>query len=153
MKKIKFLTILFVGLTFMALTSCSKNDDGIKDARDQYVGTWNAVSTGSLTLYQNGQSVGTVPVNKTAAVTITKSGSNALIIGGTSYFVNGNNLSSNPSPVNENSDGFNIVGTALSSDTLSSNIISLNDAITGTWNTTAGASGNLSGTVITTLTK
>jgi hypothetical protein len=153
MKKIKFLTLLFVGLTFMALTSCNKNYDGIKDARDQYVGTWNTVSSRSLTLFQNGQSVGTVPINKTTAFTITKSGSNALIIDGTTYILNGNNLSSNPTPVNENSDGVNIVDTALSSGTLSSNIISLNDAITGTWNATSGASGNLSGTVITTLTK
>jgi len=153
MKKIKFLTLMFVGLTFMALTSCSKDEVGNQDARDQYVGNWNSVSTGSLTLYQNGQSVGTAPINKSAAVTITKSGSNALIINGTTYIVNGNNLSANPTPVNENSDGVNIVGTALSSGTLSSNIISSNDAITGTWNTTAGASGNLSGNVITTLTK
>jgi hypothetical protein len=153
MKKMKFLTLLFVGLSFTALTSCSKDEAVNQDARDQYVGTWNAVSTGSLTLYQNGQSVGTAPINKTAVVTITKSGSNALIIDGTTYIVNGNNITSNPTPVNDNSDGVNIVGTGLSSGTLSSNIISLNDAITGTWNTTAGASGNLSGNVITTLTK
>lgn len=149
----KFLTLLFVGLSFTTFTSCSKDEVGNQDARDQYVGTWNSVTSGSLTLYQNGQSVGTVPINKTAAVTITKSGSNALIIDGTSYIVVGNNLTSNPTPVNENSNGVNIVGTGLSSGTISSNIISLNDAITGTWNTTAGASGNLSGTVITTLTK
>ena len=153
MKQIKFLTLMLVGLSFITLSSCSKDEIVNQDARDQYVGNWSSTSSGSLTLYQNGQSVGTVPINKTAAVTITKSGSNALLIDGTSYIVNGNNLSSNPAPVNQNSNGVNIVGTSVSNGTLGSNIIILNDAITGTWNATTGASGNLSGTVITTLTK
>lgn len=153
MKQIKFLTLMLVGLSFITLLSCSKEEVGIQDTRDQYVGNWSSTSSGSLTLYQNGQSVGTVPINKTAAVTITKSGSNALLIDGTSYIVNGNNLSSNPAPENQNSNGVNIVGTSVSNGTLGSNIIILNDAITGTWNATTGASGNLSGTVITTLTK
>jgi hypothetical protein len=155
MKQIKFLTLLLVGLFLISLSSCSNDDDDNKviDIRDQYVGNWNSTTSGSLTLFQNGQSVETVPINESSAVTISKSGSNALLIDGTSYIVNGNNLSSNPTPVIENSDGFNIVGTAVSSGTLGSNIISLNDAVTGTWNTTTGASGNLSGAVIKTLTR
>jgi hypothetical protein len=155
MKQIKFLTLLFVGLSFISLSSCSNDDDDNKviDIRDQYVGNWNSATSGSLTLYQNGQTVGTVPINESNTVTISKSGSNALLIDGTSYIVNGNNLSSNPTPVIENSDGFNIVGTAVSNGTLGSNIISFNDAVTGTWNATTGASGNLSGAVIKTLTR
>ena len=152
MKQIKFLTLLLVSLSLISLSSCS-TDDGIQDVRDQYVGTWNSVSSGSLTLYQNGQSVGTVPINETNTVAISKSGSNALIIDGTSYIVNGTNLSSNPTPVTQTSSGINIVGTEVSYGTLGSSIISLNNAITGTWNATSGASGNLSGSVITTLTR
>ena len=152
MKQIKFLTLLLVSLSLISLSSCS-TDDGIQDVRDQYVGTWNSVSSGSLTLYQNGQSVGTVPINETNTVAISKSGSNALIIDGTSYIVNGTNLSSNPTPVTQTSSGINIVGTEVSDGTLGSSIISLNNAITGTWNATSGASGNLSGSVITTLTR
>ena len=152
MKQIKFLTLLLVSLSLISLSSCS-TDDGIQDVRDQYVGTWNSVSSGSLTLYQNGQSVGTVPINETNTVAISKSGSNALIIDGTSYIVNGTNLSSNPQPLTETSNGVNIVGTTVSNGTLGSNIITLNGAVTGTWNNSNGASGNLSGSVISTLTR
>ena len=152
MKKTFFKTGLVLVIALLAM-SCSKDEIVNQDARDQYVGTWSSTSSGSLTLYQNGQSVGTVPINETATVTITKSGSNALLIDGSSYIVNGNILSSNPAPVNENSNGVNIVGTAISNGNLGSNIIILNDAITGTWNATNGATGNLSGTVIRTLTK
>ena len=153
MKQIKFLTLLLVALSFISLSSCSNDENEVQDVRDQYVGTWNSISTGSATLFQNGQSIGTIPLNETSTVSISKSGSSALLIDGTAYIVNGTNLSSNPTPVNENSDGFNIVGTALSNGNLSSNIISLNGAITGTWNANTGASGNLSGNVITTLTR
>ena len=152
MKQIKFLTLLLVSLSLISLSSCS-TDDGSQDIRDQYVGTWSSVSSGSLTLFQNGQSIGTVPINETNTVSISKSGSNALIIDGKNYIVNGTNLSSNPTPVTQTSSGINIVGTEVSYGTLGSSIISLNNAITGTWNATSGASGNLSGSVITTLTR
>lgn len=153
MKKIKFLTLLLVGLSFISLSSCSNDEDGIQDARDQYVGTWLSTSSGSLTLYQNGQSIGTVPVNESATVTITKSGSNALLIDGTTYIVNGSNLSSNPKSQIDNSNGVNIVGTEVSNGTLGSNIITFNNSITGTWNAVNGDSGNLSGSLIITLTR
>lgn len=153
MKKIKFLTLLLVGLSFIALSSCSADEDAKQDIRDQYVGTWRSTSTGSLTLFQNGQSIGTAPLNETNTVSISKSGSNALKINETIYTVNGNNLSSNPQPLTETSGGVNIVGTTVSSGTLGSNIITLNGAVTGTWNNSNGASGNLSGSVVTTLTK
>ena len=152
MKQIKFLTLLLVSLSLISLSSCS-TDDGSQDIRDQYVGTWSSVSSGSLTLFQNGQSIGTVPINETNTVSISKSGSNALLINETTYIVNGTNLSSNPTPVTQTSSGINIVGTEVSYGTLGSSIISLNNAITGTWNATSGASGNLSGAVITTLTR
>jgi hypothetical protein len=134
------------------LSSCS-NDDESQDIRDQYVGTWNYNALGSATLFQNGQSVGTVPLNETGTVSISKSGSSALIIDGKTYIVNGNNLSSNPTPITQTSDGVSIVGTELSDGTLGSNIIVLNSSLTGTWNTASGASGNLSGSGITTLTR
>jgi hypothetical protein len=153
MKHFKFLTLLLVGLSFISLSSCSKDDAVAQDARDQYVGNWSSTSTGSLTLFQNGQSVGTVPVNETKTVTISKSGSNALLIDGTSYIVNGNSLSANPTPVIENSSGVSIVGTEVNNGTLGSNVIILNSSITGTWNTINGASGNLSGSVITNMTR
>lgn len=153
MKQIKFLTLLLVSLSFITLSSCSNDDNEAQDARDQYVGTWNSISSGSVTLFQNGQSVGTVPINETNTVSISKSGSNALLINETTYIVNGTNLSSNPQPLTETSNGVNIVGTTVSNGTLGSNIITLNGAVTGTWNNSNGASGNLSGSVISTLTR
>jgi hypothetical protein len=153
MKQIKFLTLMLVGLTFISLSSCSNDGDGNQDARDKYVGSWNSISSGSLTLFQNGQSIGTVPINETNTVSISKSGNNALLINGTTYTVNGTNLSSDPQPLTETSNGFNIVGTTVSNGTLGSNIITLNGAVTGTWNNSNGASGNLSGSVISTLTR
>ena len=110
MKQIKFLTLMLVGLTLFTLTSCSKDEEE-KDLRDNYVGTWNATTTGSLTFYQNGQSVGTAPLNQSNSVVISKSGSNILIIDGKSYTVIGNSLTSSPNPINDNFNGISIVGT------------------------------------------
>ena len=154
MKRIKFLTLLLVGVSFFSLQSCSKDDETqvAQDPRDQYVGTWSRISNGSLTLFQSGQSVGTVPINENGPVTISKSGSNSLIIDGKTYTVNGNNLTSPPTPVTENANGVVIVATENSNGTLGSNII-LNNTVTGTWNNSNGASGNLSGSYVTTLTR
>lgn len=154
MKRIKFLTLLLVGVSFFSLQSCSKDDDPqvAQDPRDQYVGTWSKISTGSLTLFQNGQSVGTVPINDNGPVTISKSGSNSLIIDGKTYTVSGSNLTSSPTPVTENANGVVIIATENSNGTLGSNII-LNNSVTGTWNNSNGASGNLSGSYATTLTR
>lgn len=154
MKKIKFLTLFLVGVSFFSLQSCSKDDDAqvVQDARDQYVGTWNSISTGNITFFQNGQSVGTAPLNDSGPVTISKSGSNSLLIDGKIYIVNGNNLTSNPTPITDNTSGVVIIATENSNGTLGSNII-LNSTITGTWNNTNGASGNLSGNGVQTLTR
>lgn len=152
MKKIKLLILMVVGLTFFPLTSCSNNDEA-NDPRDQYVGTWNSTSTGSLTLFQNGQSIGTVPVNDNGSVTISKSGSNALIIDGKTFTVNGSSLSTSTTPLTETFNGITIVATVNTSGTLGSNIINFNETVTGTWNATTGGSGNLSGSTVTTLTR
>lgn len=144
---------MLVLLTFFSLSSCTSDDSTTKDPRDQYVGTWSSVSTGSLTLFQNGLSVGTIPLNQNSTVSISKSGNNILLIDGTSYIVNGNNLNSNPTPITQNSNGVNIVASENSYGTLGSNIIILNNSVTGTWNSTNSTSGNLSGTVVTTLTR
>lgn len=154
MKRIKFLTLLLVGVSFFSLLSCSKDDDTqvVQDVRDQYVGTWNFTSTGSLTLFQSGQSIGTVPINESGTLTVSKSGSNALLIDGKTYIVNGNNLTSTPTPITDNSNGFAIIATENSNGTLGTNII-FNNTINGTWNNTSGASGNLSGSYVTTLTR
>jgi hypothetical protein len=153
MKKIKFLTLMLVGLLVVSLSSCSSDDGATQDPRDQYVGTWSFNETGSVTLFQNGQSIGTGPINESGTVVISKSGENALSIRGTNFIVNGTNLSSNPENFSDTTDGINIVGTATYSGTLGSNLITINNSIVGTWNTSGNLSGNLSGTSVTTLTR
>ncbi len=75
------------------------------------------------------------------------------MIDGKLFFVNGNNLSSDPESITETDNGVVIVGTATYSGKLSSNIITINSSITGTWSNSNGANGNLSGTSVNTLTK
>lgn len=153
MKRFKFLILVLIGLSTISLTSCSKDDDTVEDARDEYVGTWNYTELGSLSLYHNGRNIGSIPIDTTGSMSITKSGENDLIINGKRFMVNGTHLSSDPESVTETSDGVNIVATYTRSGTLGSNIITINSSVTGTWNNSHGASGNLSGSTTTTLTK
>ena len=145
--------LLFIAVVTLGLaTSCSKDDDNI-DPRDKYVGTWQSSTIGSLTLYQHGQSIGTVPIDETGTSNISKSGENSLNIGGIIFTVNGNSLTANPESITQTQDGVNIVGTVIYSGQLSPEIITINSDITGSWSNNQGASGNLSGTIIILLTK
>ena len=154
----KYFLIAIIGLLFVGttMTSCKKEEEEpapTVDVRDQYVGTWNYKEIGSITLYQAGSSIGTVPIDESGTADISKSGENGLMIDGKLFFVNGNNLSSDPESITETDNGVVIVGTATYSGKLSSNIITINSSITGTWSNSNGANGNLSGTSVNTLTK
>lgn len=153
MRRLRFLVLVLIGSSIISLTSCSKDDDTVEDIRNQYVGTWNYTELGSLTLYHNGQNAGTVPIDTNGSMSITKSGENDLIINGKRFTVSGTHLSSDPESITETTDGVNIVATYTRNGTLGSNIITINSSITGTWNNSYGASGNLSGSTTTTLTK
>jgi hypothetical protein len=139
--------LLFVSLA--GLSSCKKDN---ADPRDQYVGTWQNKETGSVTVYYAGESV-TVPIDETGTANISKSGENDLMLDGKLFTLNGNNLTSNPESVTQTANGVNMVGTATYSGQLGSNIITINSSITGTWLDSNGKTGNLSGTVVNTLTK
>lgn len=150
MNNINILLLSLLTLSIIGITSCKKDNT---DIRDQYVGTWQYTTIGNLTFYQNGQSIGTAPINNKGAMNISKSGDDVLIINGTSYTVNGNKISSGSYPINENDNGVSIVGTGIDNGQLGSNIITINSSITGTWNNSNGASGNLSGSATYTLAK
>lgn len=151
MKKLTFFSL--IGLLFLStIISCSDDDEDI-DEREQYVGSWNVNEVGSITLFQNGSSIGTVPIDTTFSISITKSGDNGLNMDGTVYFINGNSLSTDPESITETSDGINIVGTQTSSGTLSTDVITLRNDITGTWSASSGDNGNLSGSSTATLTR
>lgn len=149
---ISIIGLLFVGTT---MTSCKKEEEPapVVDVRDQYVGTWNYKEIGSLTIYQNGSSVGTVPIDESGSVEVTKSGEKGLMIDGKLFVVNDNKLSSDPESITETDNGVNLVGTATYTGQLGSSMITINSSITGTWSNSNGASGNYSGTSVRTLTK
>ena len=147
----KYLLFLLISVFTIGLTSCSDDDEPAADPRDQYVGTWNNNQVGSLTLFQNGTSVGTVAIDTSYTVLIKKSGNKNLIIDDKLFFVNDKNLSSDPESISQTFDGGNLVGTSTASGTLSNNIITIKISFTGTWSNTFGASGNFSGTEVATL--
>lgn len=150
MKKVLYL-FAFVAFMSAGLTSCSKDDDGGGDLRDQYVGTWSGNQKGSMTLFHSGQSIGTVPIDEHLTVEITKVGENKLNIGGTNFTVSGNNLSAEPENITATSDGINMVGVATASGSLNGDVIVINSDVTGSWSSENGLSGNFSGTTVTTL--
>lgn len=153
MKNIRILlTGLFI-IGIAGITSCKKDNNTTTDIRDQYVGTWQYQQTGNLTFYQNGQSIGTDPVNNNGSCQISESGDNDLIINSETFHVDGDKLTSDPQSITETENGVNIVGTETDEGQLGSNIITINSNITGTWNNTNGANGNFSGTMTETLTK
>ena len=156
MKKYFLITIIGLLLVGTTMTSCEKEEEEpapVVDVRDQYVGTWNSKEIGSLTLYSSGASIGTVPIDESGSVEVTKSGEKGLMIDGKLFVVNDNKLSSDPESITETDDGVNMVGTATYSGQLGSNMITINSSITGTWSHSSGTSGNFSGTTIRTLTK
>lgn len=150
-KALNFIVVLLI--MSVGLTSCSKDDDAIHDNRDQYVGHWDYSQRGSLTLFYAGQSIGTVPIDENGTTNITKTGENGLKIGSKVFYLNGNRLTSDPDSFSETADGFNMVGTAVYSGTVSADIITINMEITGSWSNSQGASGNFSGTSVNTLTR
>lgn len=150
MKK-TFYLLAFV-LFSIGFTSCSK-DDGDVDPRDQYVGQWNMSSRGSLTIFHLGQAAGTVPINEQSQTTISKHGDSDLKIDDMIFYFNGNRLSADSQSITLNQDGITMVGTAIYSGTTSSEIITINSEITGSWSDSYGAHGEFSGSIVHTLTK
>ncbi len=154
MKKIPYLisiiSFLLIGIN---MTSCKKESQPEKDIRDDYVGTWNYKAVGNITFYESGNVLLTLPINETETAEVTKKGDNGLMIGDQLFFVNGTQLTSDPESVNETLNGLNIVGTRTATGELGSNIITINSNLTGTWSSQDGRNGNLTGTMLITLTK
>lgn|SRR5690554_2640723 len=144
-----FIAVVTLGFT----TSCSSDDDNNTDPRDKYVGTWQSKNIGSLTIYHNGESIGTAPIDETGTMVISKAGENNLNIEGKIFTLNGNSLTTSPESFTQTQDGVNMVGTAVYSGQTGSEIITINSDITGTWSHTNGNTGNFSGTAVWTLTK
>ncbi len=142
MKNYPLLLIVLLSTLF----SCKK-----ADFRDDYVGEWNYQNIGSITLYQNGASIGTAPVSDNGTFNVEKSGDKDFLIGGKLFVTNGNKLSSNPMATNETNNGVNMVGTMLSDGQFSIDLIVIENNITGSWSNTNGAAGNYAGATTLTL--
>ena len=149
-KHFKSFTLISIIFTLINLSSCKKEE---VDDRDQYVGTWNYQETGALTLYSNGQSIGTLPIDDNGSLEITKTGSSDLMIDGTLCTLSGSNIIVPAGNATSSEDGLTIIATQTGSGVLGSSIITLNLSYTGTWNSDNGTSGNLSGSTTMSLTK
>lgn len=146
--------ILFIGVLGLGIiTSCSSDDNGNIDPRDAYVGTWDYTSTGSFSLFYFGDVIGTAPINDRGTVYISKSGENELIIDDKKFTLNGTSLTSNPESISQNEGGMNMVGTAIYTGQVGTDIITINTEMSGSWSTNDGLSGEFSGTSVTTFTR
>jgi hypothetical protein len=154
MKKSFLIVIIGMLSLGMSMNSCTSDDDANVDARDQYVGAWVMVSTGSINTLEDGSIIDTETVNETESVNISKSGENDLLIDGRLYFVNGSALTSTPKIIPDDGTfaGFTSSQIITTTGVLSLDNFTLVNDVTGTW-TFNGRNGTYSGVVSETLTK
>ena len=146
MKKVTYLLFLLL----LIFISCSKNE---VDMRDDYVGTWNESSVGSMSLLLNGSIVSTTPLSDSqTGIEITKSGTNQLVIDGLAVTVSGSKLSIKSNTQTETQDGITMTVTSKYNGTVSKNMIVVNENYTGSWSMT-GMSGTISGSSVYTFTR
>ena len=93
------------------------------------------------------------PIDENGTSEISKSGENGLLFDAKLYTVNGNKLSSDPESISQTENGVSIVGKDLSSGQLGTNLITIDGCATGSWSNSDGATGNFSGSFVTTYTK
>jgi hypothetical protein len=121
--------------------------------RDDYVGTWNESSVGSMSLLLNGSIVSTTPLSDSqTGIEITKSGTNQLVIDGLPVTVSGSKLIIESNTQTETQDGITMTVTSKYSGTVSKNVIVVNENYTGSWSMT-GMSGTISGSSVYTFTR
>jgi hypothetical protein len=154
MKKSFLIVIIGMLSLGMSMNSCTSDDDANDDARDQYVGAWVIVSTGSINTLEDGSIIDTETVNETESVNISKSGENDLLIDGRLYSVNGFTLTSTPKIISDDGTDPDFTSSQIITTTgvLSLDNFTLVNDVTGTW-TFNGRNGTYSGVVSETLTK
>ena len=155
----KNLFLLSALLPMLLLAGCSK-DETATDPRDQYVGNYNYITVGSVSMNAAGTALYTVPINDNGTATVTKSGDNELNIDGITMTLSGNSLLPVTAPFNESVTeqgvSMNISGTVTLQGTVSVGIITVNATYSGIWNGSQGdtsLSGTISGTAVSTFTK
>jgi hypothetical protein len=154
MKKSFLIVIIGMLSLGMSMNSCTSDDDANVDARDQYVGAWVMVSTGSVNFVEDGSIVGTTTADESESVNISKSGENDLLIDERIYSVNGFTLTSTPKIISDDGTDPDFTSSLILTTTgvLSSDSVTLVNEVTGTW-TSNGRNGTYSGVITETLTK
>jgi hypothetical protein len=154
MKKSFLIVIIGMLSLGMSMNSCTSDDDANVDARDQYVGTWVKVSTGSINFVEDGSIVLTTAADDSESVNISKSGENDLLIDERIYSVNGFTLTTTPKIISDDGTDPDITSSLILTTTgvLSSDSVTLVNDLTGTW-TSNGRNGTYSGVITETLRK
>lgn len=141
MKKLIRIT-MFLAVAAMTFASCEKDNDD--DPRDQFVGSYTSVSSGTMSMTIGGQKIPDVPLAGTDIFTISKAGdANKVIVKSngesTECNVSGNKLTYSE-PFAESEDGMVLSGTMNVEGVLSGKTLTFTQKATGT------ISGEMSGT-------
>lgn len=147
MKKVIFL-LLFLPFMF---SSCSKEEDAV-DVRDDYVGTYNTSTIGSMSLINNGEVLTTLPLDETTTDVVTKQGTDGLDIGGLSATVAGSKLIIDTQTQTQTADGVTSQMTITFTGTVTKGLITITSKYTGNWSA-SGATGLITGSATSTFTK
>lgn len=145
MKKLTYLLLLSVFI----FQGCKKED---VDVRDAYVGTWNYVTTGSMSLLYSGNTIYTIPTIKSGTMTLSKSGESDISLGGKIAQINSSKLTFDPETETTNSGSYTLQVTTNYTGTITDKLISITAKYSGTW-TGNGSTGIISGSTNYTYTK
>lgn len=138
MKKV----FLFLSVILLSLTACTSD----VDVRDDLVGSWSYVTTGSMSMTMGGVEAGDIPLDATGTATITKVGEDQIMIDELTATVDGDKLTFEPETQNETEDGMTMAVTVTRTGTISGKTITINETYTGTWSAAGLMSGAVSGT-------
>lgn len=138
MKKV----FLFLSVILLSLTACTSD----VDVRDDLVGSWSYVTTGSMSMTMGDVEAGDIPLDATGTATITKVGEDQIMIDELTATVDGDKLTFEPETQNETEDGMTMAVTVTRTGTISGKTITINETYTGTWSAAGLMSGAVSGT-------
>ena len=133
---------LFLSVILLSLTACTSD----VDVRDDLVGSWSYVTTGSMSMTMGGVEAGDIPLDATGTATITKVGEDQIMIDELTATVDGDKLTFEPETQNETEDGMTMAVTVTRTGTISGKTITINETYTGTWSAAGLMSGAVSGT-------
>lgn len=138
-------------LAAFMLSGC-ENDS---DLRDDYVGEWNAVMSGSVIMSMDSEPIGEYPVTVDEKMAVTKvtATDDGLDIGGIKCTLKGKELIFDDETENATAEGVQTTMTVKRTGTVEKNKITIYETYTGSWNMMMLMSGTINGSTVLTLTK